>query len=220
MEEAARRFRVPIEDLQWLAEEQLLPVYVRASTDPIMYAKLTTPRWEYYRLASDLTFCKSTIIDNEGNPVAGDKNILYTPGFPFSLIFLKPDELRLLDQTRYDPVSISELEAQQVPAAPETSDFQVTVSSSEKHIAPSDSQTPESYVAELRSNREKVEIIAVRLAEKFPGMTGYEYMKVLDPRRVQDWEQSEGQQGRPKQWYYYLKKQGERILIALAEDKL
>jgi hypothetical protein len=73
-------------------------------------------------------------------------------------------------------------------------------------------QTPEKYISVLREHGEPDSVIAVRLKDKFPGIQLAAFMKLIDPKRVMAWEQSQARQGRPKQWFTDLRKKGKRIL--------
>ena len=79
-------------------------------------------------------------------------------------------------------------------------------------------ETPEEYVKYLRSQNKKDPEIAVLLKNKYNNLNGHKCMEIIDPKRVQDWEKSDAQQGRPKQWFYVLKKQGREILAN--QDKM
>lgn len=69
-------------------------------------------------------------------------------------------------------------------------------------------ETPEEYVKFLRGQNKKDAEIAVLLKTKYKELNGHACMKIIDPRRVQDWENSNAHQGRPKQWFFELKKKG------------
>lgn len=86
------------------------------------------------------------------------------------------------------------------------------VGSIEKTEDAATTETPEEYVKYLRSQSKDDAEIAVLLIDKYKKLNGYDCMKIIDPKRVEDWENSNAQQGRPRQWFYELKKQGLLIL--------
>lgn len=73
-------------------------------------------------------------------------------------------------------------------------------------------QTPEEYVKYLKSVGEPDAVIVVRLKNKYEKLNGYDCMKLVNPSKVESWTQSKGKQGRPRQWFYELRKKGLNIL--------
>lgn len=68
------------------------------------------------------------------------------------------------------------------------------------------------YIYDLRSKGENDTVVAALLSNNFPQLKGHDCMKLIDQERVSKWENSNAQQGRPKQWFYELRKKGSEIL--------
>jgi hypothetical protein len=168
-----------------LAEELVLPVYVKNSKRQYSYAKVINPSWN----GDFLRFCTALVIDREGNETSV---WMYPAGHSYSRVMIKPCELRKIEQIHE--------EVHNPPKKPEGA----TVS-----------ETPEEYVKYMRKKDEPDDLIAVHLKNKFPDLSAHECMKLIDPRRVELWEQLSIKQGRPKQWFYYLIKKREKELEKL-----
>lgn len=75
-----------------------------------------------------------------------------------------------------------------------------------------ETQSPGEYILSLRGKSEPDEVIAALLKSKFPEMTSFDGMKLIDPERVRLWEESPSKQGRPKEWFNYRVKKGTAVL--------
>jgi hypothetical protein len=92
MKEAAEKFDVSIEHLRWLAEKLMLPVYVKWPYNVSRYAKVDAPLWN----VDSIEFCTAISFDEENN-VANSSNVMYPVGLSYSMIFIRPNELRNLE---------------------------------------------------------------------------------------------------------------------------
>jgi len=91
MEEAAKKFNVSIEHLRWLAEELVLPVYVRNSGRRYSYAKVINPSWN----GDFLRFCTALVLNKDGNETSV---WVYPSGYSYSMVMIKPSELKEMDR--------------------------------------------------------------------------------------------------------------------------
>ncbi len=86
------------------------------------------------------------------------------------------------------------------------------VGSTENESVVSVSETPEQFIFRLRLSGEQNEVIAVHLHNKFSSLNGYTKMKLINPEKVNHWEQQRVKIGRIRQMFYDLKKKGLTIL--------
>ena len=68
------------------------------------------------------------------------------------------------------------------------------------------------YIVELRSQGVDDAIIAVKLCKRFTGINAIDFYGLLYPEKLNGWNQSKAKQGRPRQWFYDLKKKGEKMI--------
>ena len=68
------------------------------------------------------------------------------------------------------------------------------------------------YIVEQRGQGVDDAIIAVKLCEQFTGINAFDFYGLLYPKELERWNQSVGHQGRPRQWFYDLKKKGEKMI--------
>jgi len=86
MADAAKEFGVPIRRLRWLAQEQILPVYVYADAKGLngslhSYARIINPSWS----------CDTLEFSTTEHPDAG---VNYVTGFTYDMVMVRPAELQ------------------------------------------------------------------------------------------------------------------------------
>ncbi len=77
--------------------------------------------------------------------------------------------------------------------------------------------TAQEYVLSLRAINETNEVIASLIRKNYPGMIAHEGMRLIDSERVEQWESDNNNpnkvaSGRPKNWFTYLVKKGDKNL--------
>ena len=75
------------------------------------------------------------------------------------------------------------------------------VGSTENESVVSVSETPEQFIFRLRLSGEQNEVIAVHLHNKFSSLNGYTKMKLINPEKVNHWEQQRVKIGRIRQTF-------------------
>lgn len=146
------------------------------------FFKLIKPLW----IGDMLDITTSEFLDNEGNPTGEYR---YSAGLTDKAIFIKPSELENLSKSQNSSLDQTTIETQK-----------------------ENQSSPEEDVKLLREQNKPDAIIAYLLHEKYPDVNAFELMMAISPERVKQWDQSPSKQGRPKQWFYYLYKKGQKII--------
>lgn len=109
MVQATKEFQdVTIEKLKGLIEEKLLPAYIRSQIPPYRYAKVREPHW-----SGDAFNWVADILYNEGETIDPDNCVLYYLGSCYGNIFIRPTELRVLDQSEINKNKLTESESEE-----------------------------------------------------------------------------------------------------------